>query len=112
MAAREPEMKLIADDTKAMVRNAAVLEEKESCGSNEVSSLFEFSNSLPKNLPKPTNKPRNLAKRSFSRQSSTSSHLTPKESKVHSKQKFFKKICIYLFIIYIEFFEVIIDSRM
>ncbi|KAG6408402.1 hypothetical protein SASPL_131413 [Salvia splendens] len=81
MAAREPEMKLIADDTKAMARNAAVLEEKESCGSNEISSLFEFSNSLPKNLPKPTNKPRNLAKRSFSRQSSTSSHLTPKESK-------------------------------
>ncbi|KAG6406112.1 hypothetical protein SASPL_133709 [Salvia splendens] len=78
MAAREPEMKLIADDTKAMVRNAAVMEEKESCGSNEVSSLFEISNSLPKNLPKPTNKPRNLVKRSFSRQSSTSSHLTPK----------------------------------
>ncbi|KAL1557231.1 protein IQ-DOMAIN 33 isoform X2 [Salvia divinorum] len=81
MATRDPEMKLIADDTKAMVRNAALLEEKESCGSNEVSSLFEFSNSLPKNLPKPTNKPGNLAKRSFSKQSSISSHLIPKESK-------------------------------
>lgn len=97
MAAREPEMKLIADDTKAMVRNAAVLEEKESCGSNEVSSLFEFSNSLPKNLPKPTNKPRNLAKRSFSRQSSTSSHLTPKESKVNTKQNL-KELYLYTFI--------------
>ncbi|XP_057777803.1 protein IQ-DOMAIN 33-like [Salvia miltiorrhiza] len=74
MAARQPEM------NKLM----GAMEEKESCGSNEVSSLVEFSNlpiSLPKNIPKPTNKARTLAKRSFSRQSSTSSHLSPKESK-------------------------------
>lgn len=87
MAARQPEMKLFEDRAEKMMRNgAATMDEKESCGSNEVSSLVELSNlpiSLPKNVPRPTNKARSLDKRSFSRQSSTSSHLSPKESKVN-----------------------------
>ncbi|KAL7128074.1 hypothetical protein ABFS83_14G291800 [Erythranthe nasuta] len=70
MAARGPEM-----------------EEKESCGSNEVSSLVEHATSFfPNNIPRP-NKPRNKSTRSFSRQNSASSHLSPRESKE------MKKVC-------------------
>ncbi|KAH6786532.1 hypothetical protein C2S52_006084 [Perilla frutescens var. hirtella] len=87
MAARQPEINFIedsvADNRRTSVRKRMLdgaMEEKESCGSNEVSSLVELCN-LPKNLPKPNNKARTQARRSFSRQNSASSHFSSKESK-------------------------------
>lgn len=92
MAARQPEINFIEDsmtgNQKTLVRKRtldAAMEERESCGSNEVSSLVEVCHlplSLHKNVPRPTHKGRTQDKRSFSRQHSASSHLSPKETKV------------------------------
>ncbi|KAL2242407.1 protein IQ-DOMAIN 1 isoform X2 [Sesamum indicum] len=89
MAARQPELTLMGEiitggEQKTVIRKRmldAAMEEKESCGSNEVSSLVEVGVlSVPKNVPRPA-KPRSKATRSLSRQNSTSSHLCPRESK-------------------------------
>ncbi|KAI3459801.1 hypothetical protein Pfo_016464 [Paulownia fortunei] len=88
MAARQSEITLMEDSItgsqKTLVRKRmldAAMEEKESCGSNEVCSLVEIGTlSTPKNVPRPA-KTRNKATRSFSRQNSASSHLCPRESK-------------------------------
>ncbi|KAL8487354.1 hypothetical protein ACS0TY_023869 [Phlomoides rotata] len=77
MATRQPEITFAEEDSqKKLVRKRMLdvaIEEKESCGSNEVASLIE----IPKSVPTP-----NKNRRSFSRQdSTTSSHLCPKESK-------------------------------
>lgn len=94
MAARQPEMCFVNEDGNKTLMKKRFLDgaatEEESCGSNEVSSLVEVCNlpvSVPKNLPKPSNKGRSQAKRSFSSQNSTSSHLSPKESKVNLSNK-------------------------
>lgn len=88
MAARQPEINLIedsmSDGRKTLARKRMLdgaMEEKESCGSNEVSSLVELCTipiSVPKNVPRPNSKARTQAKRSFSRQNSSS-----RESKVN-----------------------------
>ncbi|KAL0366629.1 UNVERIFIED_CONTAM: hypothetical protein Sradi_3553000 [Sesamum radiatum] len=89
MAARQPELTLMGEiisggEQKTVIRKRmldAAMEEKESCGSNEVSSLVEVGVlSAPKNVPRPA-KTRSKATRSLSRQNSTSSHLCPRESK-------------------------------
>lgn len=98
MAARQPEMNFIEDsmtgNQKTLVRKRSMLdaamEERESCGSNEVSSLVEVCHlplSLPKNVPRPPHKGRIQDKRSFSRQHSASSHLSPNETKVKILRK-------------------------
>ncbi|KAK6116748.1 hypothetical protein DH2020_049481 [Rehmannia glutinosa] len=83
MAARQPE---IRDMNISRVRKRmldAAMEEKESCGSNEVCSLVEANNLYPtRNVPRPSKIViRSKATRSFSRQNSASSHLCPTESK-------------------------------
>lgn len=89
MATRQPEITLTEGDSQnKLVRKRMLdvaIEEKESCGSNEVASLIEIGNfSVPKNVPRP-DKNRVKIKRSFSRQdSAASSHLCPKESKVET----------------------------
>ncbi|KAK4421534.1 UDP-glycosyltransferase 90A1 [Sesamum alatum] len=90
MAARQPELTLMAEsitgsEQKTIIRkrmlDAAAMEEKESCGSNDVSSLVEVGVlSVPKNVPRPA-KTRSKETRSLSRQNSACSHLCPRESK-------------------------------
>ncbi|KAK6118625.1 hypothetical protein DH2020_047617 [Rehmannia glutinosa] len=90
MAARQPE---ITDMSISRVRKRmldAAMEEKESCGSNEVCSLVEATNLYaPRNVPRPSKMViRSKATRSFSRQNSASSHLCPTDSK-----DYVKKVC-------------------
>ncbi|KAG8371260.1 hypothetical protein BUALT_Bualt13G0069100 [Buddleja alternifolia] len=94
MAAREPEIRTMEDEKTSVVRKrimldaaASAMEEKESCGSNEVSSLLELNNSLsfPKNVPRPSSK---VITSNLSRQNSASTNFCPRE-----ESKDIKKVC-------------------
>lgn len=112
MATRQPEFTFTEEySQKKLVRKRILdvaMEEKESCGSNDVSSFSETGNSsVPKNIPRP-NKNRVKIKRSFSRQdSAASSHLCPKESKVQTLAKFLVILTLssYLLIIIVFYFS-------